>query len=446
MQEMLEAETKKLFAEGGLETSGESVDPVSGNEVPPGSLPEEVRDDVDAKLSDGEYVIPADVVRFFGVAYFEKLRKKAKEGMMSMQEDGRIGGADPEAEMEEEGDDLPFDDEELEFEDDEVEMAEGGVVQPSFNPSDFAYGSGDAGIQTKTYVTKDGKRMSVLFIDGTPMTKVPEGYFPEGSVPKDDAVGTGEEVKKPEGFGDSRDQEDRDKPQGQTAKSPAELSNEELEAEVAKIKKQSEFTDGLSKVAGMIGGPFGLAIKAGYNNTLKLYEDEVAKRAEAGTLEKDKATSFTSDLSSSRIGEKKSGGGIGGFVEKLFGLGGDDEVSGSPRGDTLGSQGEQRDTPAGDFRGPNTSLGFGSSTPSTSTPSAPADTRGVGGTNTSLGYGGTTGGSKPTTGGGGYNLGKEEDEEDKSVGGGYSLGTPETTSGYGGGRAKGGLVSERKKC
>ena len=68
------------------------VDPVSGNEVPPGSLPVEVRDDIDAKLSEGEYVVPADVVRFFGVKFFEDLRTKAKMGLAKMEDDGRIGG------------------------------------------------------------------------------------------------------------------------------------------------------------------------------------------------------------------------------------------------------------------------------------------------------------------------------------------------------------------
>ena len=68
------------------------VDPVSGNEVPPGSLPVEVRDDIDAKLSEGEYVVPADVVRFFGVKFFEDLRTKAKMGLAKMDDDGRIGG------------------------------------------------------------------------------------------------------------------------------------------------------------------------------------------------------------------------------------------------------------------------------------------------------------------------------------------------------------------
>lgn len=123
------------FAEGG---AVENVDPVSGNPVPTGSLPEEVRDDVDAKLSQGEYVLPADVVRFFGLAQIESLVSKAKEGLAQMEAKGRIGG-------EQEGD-LPFSAEELQAVDDapmeqapaqpvqaptEVRMAEGGVVLPT---------------------------------------------------------------------------------------------------------------------------------------------------------------------------------------------------------------------------------------------------------------------------------------------------------------------------
>lgn len=69
-----------------------TVDPVSGNEVPPGSLPEEVRDDIDARLSEGEYVVPADVVRYYGVKFFEDLRAEAKSGLGEMEADGRIGG------------------------------------------------------------------------------------------------------------------------------------------------------------------------------------------------------------------------------------------------------------------------------------------------------------------------------------------------------------------
>ena len=82
----------KLYALGGMEDDGMEVDPVSGNEIPPGSMAREVRDDIPAQLSDGEYVVPADVVRFFGVKYFEDLRQEAKIGLQRMEQDGRIGG------------------------------------------------------------------------------------------------------------------------------------------------------------------------------------------------------------------------------------------------------------------------------------------------------------------------------------------------------------------
>ena len=66
--------------------------PVSGNEIPSGSLASEVRDDIPAQLSEGEYVVPADVVRYFGVRVFEEMRNEAKMGLQSMEQDGRIGG------------------------------------------------------------------------------------------------------------------------------------------------------------------------------------------------------------------------------------------------------------------------------------------------------------------------------------------------------------------
>ena len=68
------------------------IDPVSGNEIPLGSTAKNVRDDIPAQLSEGEMVIPADVVRFFGVKFFEDIRKAAKIGYAKMDADGRIGG------------------------------------------------------------------------------------------------------------------------------------------------------------------------------------------------------------------------------------------------------------------------------------------------------------------------------------------------------------------
>jgi len=78
--------------EGGLKDDGMEKDPVSGNEVPSGSMAKEVRDDIPAQLSEGEYVVPADVVRYYGVKFFEDLRERAKIGLQDMEMNGRIGG------------------------------------------------------------------------------------------------------------------------------------------------------------------------------------------------------------------------------------------------------------------------------------------------------------------------------------------------------------------
>ena len=68
------------------------VDPVSGNDIPMGATAANVRDDVPAFLSEGEIVVPADVVNFHGVKLFEDLRAEAKMGYAQMAEDGRMGG------------------------------------------------------------------------------------------------------------------------------------------------------------------------------------------------------------------------------------------------------------------------------------------------------------------------------------------------------------------
>lgn len=79
---------------GGLMGDGMGViigiEAESGNEIPAGSKPEEVADDIPAMLSEGEYVVPADVVRWHGVKTFEELRCEAKMGMGLMAQDGRI--------------------------------------------------------------------------------------------------------------------------------------------------------------------------------------------------------------------------------------------------------------------------------------------------------------------------------------------------------------------
>ncbi len=117
------------FEEGGLMDEGGTVDPVSGNEVPPGSTQEEVRDDIPAQLSEGEFVFPADVVRYFGLEKLMEMRQEAKMGLNRMEAMGQMGNSE-EATM---PDDLPFSIEDLDTEDEEEynktqEFARGGVV------------------------------------------------------------------------------------------------------------------------------------------------------------------------------------------------------------------------------------------------------------------------------------------------------------------------------
>lgn len=207
-----ETQMNRLMQEGGIADDGMRRDPVSGNEIPPGSMATEVRDDIPAQLSEGEYIVPADVLRYYGVAFFEQLRAKAKRGLAEMEAGGRIGG-EP-VEMEDE-DELPFDISELETAGDDTDMqmaamgmAKGGVVKmqqggvatdatatKTFDPTMYQTPGGtlfntSAGAQQqqkveyRVYQNAQGQTMSILFINGVAQQPIPEGFFPQGEGPK----------------------------------------------------------------------------------------------------------------------------------------------------------------------------------------------------------------------------------------------------------------------
>jgi len=136
----------ELFSEGGLKQEGGSVDPVSGNDVPVGSTKKEVRDDIPAQLSEGEFVMPADVVRFHGLDKMMELRDEAKRGLKRMEAMGQMGNAD-EATL---PDDVPFDMDDLDIDDEPKEMAEGGVVQAA-NGTFMSPNTGIGGFQQSQF-------------------------------------------------------------------------------------------------------------------------------------------------------------------------------------------------------------------------------------------------------------------------------------------------------
>ena len=123
----------ELFEDGGLKDEGGTTDPVSGNDVPPGSTREEVRDDIPAQLSEGEFVFPADVVRYIGLEKLMQMRQEAKMGLKMMEDMGQMGNND-EAVM---PDDIPFDLSDLDMEDD-LEYNVGGFVPGQSNPFGIA--------------------------------------------------------------------------------------------------------------------------------------------------------------------------------------------------------------------------------------------------------------------------------------------------------------------
>jgi hypothetical protein len=122
----------EMFEDGGLSDEGGTIDEMSGNDVPTGSLKEEVRDDIPAQLSEGEFVLPADVVRYHGLDKIMRLRDEAKAGIARMEAMGQMGNSE-EAVL---PDDMPFNLDDLEIDDDDetLEMAVGGSVPQQQQP------------------------------------------------------------------------------------------------------------------------------------------------------------------------------------------------------------------------------------------------------------------------------------------------------------------------
>ena len=210
-QKNLEAQQLEMFGDIGMAKSRAKRDPVSGNEIPKASTAEEVRDDIPAQLSEGEFVLPADVVRYHGLEKLMNLRQEAKQGINTMDKMGQLGNSD-EATM---PDDLPFDV-------NDIEMQVGGFVNPTGTyqvPSNIAtqpsyfqnyqqsvapfqpfVPSGETEIKpvvspvstgpsfqtlipqsgqkpiTKEYRNEAGQKLFIPFINDKPIYPIPEGY------------------------------------------------------------------------------------------------------------------------------------------------------------------------------------------------------------------------------------------------------------------------------
>ena len=118
------------------------------NDPPVGSTPSEVADDIPAMISEGEFVIPADVVRYVGLDKIRAMMQEAKHGLACMEDEGLIVDVDedgrPQKDQKEKSDDKVAIIETVQIEKVDpmmTQMAEGGmtdkdspVSSPILNP------------------------------------------------------------------------------------------------------------------------------------------------------------------------------------------------------------------------------------------------------------------------------------------------------------------------
>jgi hypothetical protein len=145
----------------------------------------EVRDDIDAKISEGEFILSADVVRYIGLSTLMKMRDRAKEGLKKMEQIGQMGNAEevPNAEALH-GGDSEMDDEMFGAEVDSImnentggeepAFAEGGYVDPENEP--LYKSSPIKGFEMVAMTNESGNTIYIPHVNGKPLLEIPAGY------------------------------------------------------------------------------------------------------------------------------------------------------------------------------------------------------------------------------------------------------------------------------
>ena len=275
-----------FFEDGGLKDEGGMVDEVSGNEVPSGSTRKEVRDDISANISEGEFVFPADVVRYLGLEKLMQMRQMAKMGLKEMEAMGQMGNSD-EATM---PDDLPFGMADLiivegEEDSDENNFAVGGLQWP-VSPADVP-------VETKVYVNAAGNKINIRFQGDKPLDTIPDGYV----------LFTGQEitpqpVERQGGDGSSPDQPAPKNPFVEAGG----WANAPLDMYIKEIETISGATPNIvAGVASVLGGPLlgGLAYAANKYN-----KKEALKNIDA-RIEQAKKTTVPGQVAALRSAKEK---------------------------------------------------------------------------------------------------------------------------------------------
>jgi hypothetical protein len=220
---------ERRYAKGGMTR-------MEPTQLPPGGIASDTKDVVSANLAEGEYVIPANVVRYLGIDKIAKMVMKAEEEMMQMESGGEPAPKNAPPAVPPGG---------------AKAFAEGGpVTAGTFNPANYQtvgqtlYNPSNPPApvpnqETKivNYINGQGNIMPVTFVNGQPTTAIPEGFYPQGTpAPNTNTPSVVQEDDDP-----NVNDGDGGKPTGAFGgRNPFELSREELTASVDDMKNGLE--------------------------------------------------------------------------------------------------------------------------------------------------------------------------------------------------------------
>ena len=118
------------FEEGGevkADFDGKDDEDEDEGDPPPLAKPEEVADDIPALLSEGEYVLPANVVRYIGLERIMDMHRQVLAEIQQMEDLGMIQNVDKNGEPED-------DDDEMKFAEGEEGVTKGTIIIASAKP------------------------------------------------------------------------------------------------------------------------------------------------------------------------------------------------------------------------------------------------------------------------------------------------------------------------
>ena len=170
------------------EILSETKDPVSGNTAPVGAMPEEVRDDIPIMASPNEFMIDAATRRYYGTEFFEGLQDAAKQGFQRIKKGEESFFRDDELEIEEAAEKVTSGGSPQKMQEGgEVDTIEGREIPAPVGGGYGGFGGTGpifTGFEYKMYIDPvTGRELQIIFFNGRPLSKIPEGYVLKAETP-----------------------------------------------------------------------------------------------------------------------------------------------------------------------------------------------------------------------------------------------------------------------